>query len=149
LLLSGICLFCLRIEIFAAQQPVKARQHHREVPQETFSVGRWFIAGWAADQQIKNQPLRACRHACRQGPCSEYEAGPYKGYGKKIQEAFAAIVPDDADVGAVAEAIMKVVDAPLGRRRFRVRIDPPGRSRGSVWSDRSCSNGDAQSRPPG
>src|SRR3989449_7664734 len=43
---------------------------------------------------------------------AEYEAGPYKGYGKKIQEAFAAIVPDDADVGAVAEAIVKVVDAP-------------------------------------
>jgi hypothetical protein len=50
--------------------------------------------------------------------------GPYKGYGKKIQEAFAAIVPDDADVGAVAEAIVKVVDAPLGKRPFRVHIDP-------------------------
>jgi NAD(P)-dependent dehydrogenase (short-subunit alcohol dehydrogenase family) len=55
---------------------------------------------------------------------AEYEAGPYKGYGKKIQEAFAAIVPDDADVGAVAEAIIKVVDAPLGKRPFRVHIDP-------------------------
>jgi NAD(P)-dependent dehydrogenase (short-subunit alcohol dehydrogenase family) len=33
---------------------------------------------------------------------AEYEAGPYKDYGKKIQEAFAAIVPDDADVSAVA-----------------------------------------------
>jgi len=55
---------------------------------------------------------------------AEYEAGPYKGYGKKIQEAFAAIVPDDADVGAVAEAIVKVVDAPLGKRPFRVHIDP-------------------------
>jgi NAD(P)-dependent dehydrogenase (short-subunit alcohol dehydrogenase family) len=54
----------------------------------------------------------------------EYEAGPYKGYGKKIQEAFAAIVPDDADVGAVAEAITKVVDAPFGKRPFRVTIDP-------------------------
>ena len=54
----------------------------------------------------------------------EYEAGPYKGYGKKIQEAFAAIVPDYADVGAVAEAIVKVVDAPLGKRPFRVHIDP-------------------------
>ena len=43
---------------------------------------------------------------------------------RKSQEAFAAIVPDDADVGAVAEAIMKVVDAPLGKRRFRVHIDP-------------------------
>src|ERR1700677_5181921 len=55
---------------------------------------------------------------------AEYEAGPYKGYGKKIQEAFAAIVPDDADVGAVAEAITKVVDAPFGKRPFRVTIDP-------------------------
>src|SRR6202040_2584311 len=54
----------------------------------------------------------------------EYEAGPYKGYGKKIQEAFAAIVPDDADVGAVAEAITKVVDSPFGKRPFRVTIDP-------------------------
>src|SRR5438445_9938255 len=35
---------------------------------------------------------------------AEYEAGPYKGYGKKIQEAFAAIVPPDADAGKVAEA---------------------------------------------
>jgi NAD(P)-dependent dehydrogenase (short-subunit alcohol dehydrogenase family) len=55
---------------------------------------------------------------------AEYEAGPYKGYGKKIQEAFAAIVPDDADVGAVAAAIAKVVDAPFGKRPFRVHIDP-------------------------
>jgi hypothetical protein len=55
---------------------------------------------------------------------AEYEAGPYKGYGKKIQEAFAAIVPEDADVGAVAEAIVKVVDAPSGKRPFRVHTDP-------------------------
>jgi NAD(P)-dependent dehydrogenase (short-subunit alcohol dehydrogenase family) len=55
---------------------------------------------------------------------AEYEAGPYKGYGKRIQEAFAAIVPDDAEVGAVAEAIVKVVDAPFGKRPFRVHIDP-------------------------
>ena len=55
---------------------------------------------------------------------AEYEAGPYKGYGKKIQEAFAAIVPEDADLGAVAEAIGKVVDAPFGKRPFRVHIDP-------------------------
>src|SRR5271169_2606466 len=58
------------------------------------------------------------------GRAGEYEAGPYKGYGKKIQEAFAAIVPEDADVGAVAEAIVKVVDAPFGKRPFRVHIDP-------------------------
>src|ERR1700732_2970187 len=55
---------------------------------------------------------------------AEYEAGPYKGYGKKIQEALAAIVPPDADAGSVADAIVKVVDAPFGKRPFRVHIDP-------------------------
>ena len=33
-------------------------------------------------------------------------------------------MPEDADVGAVAEAIVKVVDAPFGERPFRVHIDP-------------------------
>src|SRR5712664_616324 len=55
---------------------------------------------------------------------AEYEAGPYKGYEKKIQEAFAAIVPPDADAGKVAGAIVDVVDAPFGKRPFRVHIDP-------------------------
>lgn len=55
---------------------------------------------------------------------AEYEAGPYKGYGKKIQEAFAAIVPPDADAGKVAEAIVTVVDTPFGKRPFRVHVDP-------------------------
>jgi len=55
---------------------------------------------------------------------AEYEAGPYKGYGKRIQEAFAAIVPPDADASAVADAIVTVVDAPFGKRPFRVHIDP-------------------------
>jgi hypothetical protein len=55
---------------------------------------------------------------------AEYEAGPYKGYGKKLQEPFAAIVPPDADAGALADAIVKVVDAPFGKRPFRVHIDP-------------------------
>ena len=58
---------------------------------------------------------------------AEYEAGLCKGYGKRIEEAFAAIVPDDANVGAVAEAIVKVVDAPLpaGARSACISI-PPG-----------------------
>jgi len=56
---------------------------------------------------------------------AEYEAGPYKGYGKKIQEAFAAIAPEDADCWrGFAEAIVKVVDAPFGNRTFPVHIDP-------------------------
>ena len=55
---------------------------------------------------------------------AEYEAGPYNGFGEQIQKAFAAIVPPDADAGAVAEAIVNVVDMPFGKRPFRVHIDP-------------------------
>ena len=55
---------------------------------------------------------------------AEYEAGPNKGLGEKILEALGAIVPPDADASAVAEAIVKVVDAPFGKRPFRVHIDP-------------------------
>jgi NAD(P)-dependent dehydrogenase (short-subunit alcohol dehydrogenase family) len=55
---------------------------------------------------------------------AEYEAGPYAGFGEQIQRAFAEIVPPDADAGMVAEAIVKVVDAPFGKRPFRVHVDP-------------------------
>jgi len=55
---------------------------------------------------------------------AEYEAGPYAGFGEEIQKAFAAIVPDDADVAEVADAIVDVVGAPFGTRPFRVHIDP-------------------------
>ena len=55
---------------------------------------------------------------------AEYEAGPYSGFGEQIQQAFAAIVPPDADAGAVADAIVDVVDTPFGKRPFRVHIDP-------------------------
>lgn len=55
---------------------------------------------------------------------AEYEAGPYQGFGEQVQKAFAAIVPEDADVGLVAEAVVNVVGAPFGKRPFRVHIDP-------------------------
>src|SRR6266403_200106 len=55
---------------------------------------------------------------------AEYESGPYAGIGDEIREGFAATVPADADVSAVAEAIVKVVDLPFGKRPFRVHIDP-------------------------
>jgi NAD(P)-dependent dehydrogenase (short-subunit alcohol dehydrogenase family) len=55
---------------------------------------------------------------------AEYEAGPYAGFGEQVQKAFAAIVPPDADACAVADAIVTVVDAPFGKRPFRVHIDP-------------------------
>lgn len=55
---------------------------------------------------------------------AEYEAGPYAGFGERIQKAFAEIVPADADASLVADAIVGIVDAPFGKRPFRVHIDP-------------------------
>jgi len=54
----------------------------------------------------------------------EYEAGPYKHFAEDIMKGFSSIVPPDADVAAVAEAIAKVVDTPFGKRPFRVHVDP-------------------------
>ena len=55
---------------------------------------------------------------------AEYDAGPYTGFGEQVLKAFAAIVPPDADAGAVAEAVVKVVATPFGKRPVRVHIDP-------------------------
>ncbi len=55
---------------------------------------------------------------------AEYEAGPYKGFGEQVQKAFAEIMPDDANVAGVADAIVAVVETPFGKRPFRVHYDP-------------------------
>jgi NAD(P)-dependent dehydrogenase (short-subunit alcohol dehydrogenase family) len=55
---------------------------------------------------------------------AEYEAGPYQGFADDIMKGFASIVPPEADVAAVAEAMVKVVDTPFGKRPFRVHVDP-------------------------
>jgi NAD(P)-dependent dehydrogenase (short-subunit alcohol dehydrogenase family) len=48
----------------------------------------------------------------------------YAGLMDQVTIRLADLAPDDADPHAVAEAIVAVVDAPVGRRRFRVHIDP-------------------------
>jgi len=55
---------------------------------------------------------------------AEYDAGPYAGFADQVLKGFSSIVPAEADVSAVADAIVKVVDAPFGKRPFRVHIDP-------------------------
>ena len=55
---------------------------------------------------------------------ARYEAGPYAGMAQRIQQGFAACVPADADVQAVAEAMVQVVAMSHGKRPFRVHIDP-------------------------
>src|SRR3984893_5120937 len=55
---------------------------------------------------------------------AEYEIGPYKGFADEVLKGFSSIVPPDADVSAVAEAIVRGVDTPFGKRPFRVHVDP-------------------------
>ncbi len=55
---------------------------------------------------------------------AEYESGPYASLGEEIRKGFATLVPADADVSAVADAIVRVVNEPFGKRPFRVHIDP-------------------------
>jgi NAD(P)-dependent dehydrogenase (short-subunit alcohol dehydrogenase family) len=55
---------------------------------------------------------------------AEYEQGPYAGVAEKALGGLAALEPADADVADVAKAIVAVVDAPFGKRPFRVHIDP-------------------------
>jgi NAD(P)-dependent dehydrogenase (short-subunit alcohol dehydrogenase family) len=59
-----------------------------------------------------------------QARVAEYEAGPYQGFGDQVMKGLASIAPPDADVSAVADAIVKVIDTPFGKRPFRVHIDP-------------------------
>jgi NAD(P)-dependent dehydrogenase (short-subunit alcohol dehydrogenase family) len=55
---------------------------------------------------------------------AEYEAGPYKGFADDVLKGFSSIVPPDANVEGIADVIVKVVDAPFGKRPFRVHYDP-------------------------
>ncbi|WP_413988649.1 SDR family oxidoreductase [Labrys okinawensis] len=55
---------------------------------------------------------------------AEYRAGPTGSIPEVALKGLASLEPADADVGAVAEAIVKVVDMPFGKRSFRVHIDP-------------------------
>jgi NAD(P)-dependent dehydrogenase (short-subunit alcohol dehydrogenase family) len=53
-----------------------------------------------------------------------YATGAYQGFAEETLERLAATVPDDADAGDVAQAIVRIVDAPHGKRPFRVHVDP-------------------------
>ncbi|HVI88217.1 MAG TPA: SDR family oxidoreductase [Dongiaceae bacterium] len=55
---------------------------------------------------------------------AEYDAGPYKGFPEQALKGLASLEPADADAAEVAEAIVKVVDMPFGKRPFRVHVDP-------------------------
>jgi NAD(P)-dependent dehydrogenase (short-subunit alcohol dehydrogenase family) len=55
---------------------------------------------------------------------AEYEASLPAHFAERMKDALAATVPEDADPAAVAAAVVSIVDAPFGKRPFRVVIDP-------------------------
>src|SRR5438046_8903640 len=54
----------------------------------------------------------------------EYEAGPYQGFADDVLKGFSSIVPPDANVEGVADAIVNIDDAPSAKRPLRVHYDP-------------------------
>lgn len=55
---------------------------------------------------------------------AEYDNGPYADLPETALKGLASLEPADADAGAVAEAVVKVVGTEFGKRPFRVHIDP-------------------------
>lgn len=55
---------------------------------------------------------------------AEYDNGPYAGLPDLALKGLASLEPADADAGSVANAIVKVVGMPFGKRPFRCHIDP-------------------------
>jgi NAD(P)-dependent dehydrogenase (short-subunit alcohol dehydrogenase family) len=55
---------------------------------------------------------------------AEYDTGPYAGVPEQALKGLASLEPADADVSAVAKAIVRIVDMPFGKRPFRTHIDP-------------------------
>ena len=58
---------------------------------------------------------------------AEWQAAgsPYGGsFDQDLLKSLTATVPPDADVATVAQAIVKIVEAPFGQRPFRVHVDP-------------------------
>lgn len=52
--------------------------------------------------------------------------GPYKGAVETAMEGLRGLEPEDADPLDVGRAIVRVVDAPVGKRPFRTHVDPSG-----------------------
>ncbi|SEW24359.1 SDR family oxidoreductase [Luteibacter sp. 329MFSha] len=55
---------------------------------------------------------------------AEYDAALPAGFADDMLAALAKTVPDDADPASVADAVVNVVNAPFGKRPFRVVVDP-------------------------
>jgi NAD(P)-dependent dehydrogenase (short-subunit alcohol dehydrogenase family) len=90
------------------------------------------LARWGVETSIvvpgaftkgTNHFLRAAQPADKARQ-AEYDQGPHAGLPDVALKGLASLEPPDADVAAVADAIVKIVDTPFGKRPFRVHVDP-------------------------
>lgn len=56
----------------------------------------------------------------------EYEDGPTKGIAEECMKGSAGVVPEDADPGIVAEALVELSEVPRGRKPYRMSADAVG-----------------------
>jgi len=56
----------------------------------------------------------------------------YAGLSAQVGQALAKLEPEDADAASVARAIVEAVDAPYGKRPYRVHVDPSDDGSGAV-----------------
>ncbi len=75
----------------------------------------------ASDESAKTGIARIIADKAR---AAEYDNGPYAGLPDQALKGLASLEPADADAGTVAEAIVRVVGMPFGKRPFRMHIDP-------------------------
>ena len=70
-------------------------------------------------------------HPADAARASEYEQR-YAGLSRQVADRLAALAPPDADPADVARAVVAAVDAPEGKRPFRVHVDPADDGSGVV-----------------
>ena len=75
-----------------------------------------FTNGTNHFQHAMQPAYTAVAHAYANGPTADLEA--------KVLAAVTEFEPDDADPTEVGRAILRIVDAPRGKRPFRVTVDP-------------------------
>lgn len=90
------------------------------------------LARWGIESMlmVPGAFTRATNHFAHAGApadkarAAEYDHGPYAGLPEQCLRGLAALEPAHADAGLVAEAIVKVVETPFGKRPLRVHVDP-------------------------
>ncbi len=90
-------------------------------------LARWGIETSIVVPGAFTKGTNHCAHSGSPADASraaEYANGPTADIPGVALQGLAALEPADADATSVAEAVVNLIDAPFGKRPFRVHIDP-------------------------